>query len=306
MILTCFMSILLFVVCFQCQTNEPDVATTSQNMEPEQAPISVVEVSKSLRVPDRLQILTQLEAKIEAGQPLLVHVFLPLCDNDHQGIVPVPASLGNGLKPASNLYWGAMYGLKSFFRRAAAWQKLSLAETKTPAAVLERVVFKTVLANQTKVYLVADAYRGDRMDSCLEDYFSALAGLKAEKVSLANGDSIVVGANADLLVFNGHNGLMDVSVDVPPSQRDRPVDGVTIACASYDYFLPKFEAAGAFPLLTTLNLLAPEAYVLEQVVLSWARLETAPKVRAAAGRAYHKYQKCGLKGATRLFQAGYK
>ena len=37
----------------------------------------------------------------------VVHVFVALCDNRHQGIVPVRAELGNGQDPRTNLYWGA-------------------------------------------------------------------------------------------------------------------------------------------------------------------------------------------------------
>jgi hypothetical protein len=35
-----------------------------------------------------------------------VHVFVALADNQHQGIVPVAAILGNGEDPQHNLYWG--------------------------------------------------------------------------------------------------------------------------------------------------------------------------------------------------------
>ncbi|MGC6431949.1 MAG: hypothetical protein ACON5F_12965 [Jejuia sp.] len=37
-----------------------------------------------------------------------IHVYVALCDNINQGIVPVPAKLGNGQDPKNNLYWGAM------------------------------------------------------------------------------------------------------------------------------------------------------------------------------------------------------
>jgi hypothetical protein len=43
--------------------------------------------------------------------PRIVHVFVALADNQHQGIVPVPAALGNGRDPQRNLYWGAAYGV---------------------------------------------------------------------------------------------------------------------------------------------------------------------------------------------------
>ena len=45
---------------------------------------------------------------MQAQRPArLVHVFVALADNAHQGIVPVPAALGNGDDAAQNLYWGA-------------------------------------------------------------------------------------------------------------------------------------------------------------------------------------------------------
>ncbi|GAB4337265.1 MAG: hypothetical protein Kow0099_10580 [Candidatus Abyssubacteria bacterium] len=45
-----------------------------------------------------------------------IYVFVALCDNEHQGIFPVPPKLGNGDDPANNLYWGAMYGVKTEMR----------------------------------------------------------------------------------------------------------------------------------------------------------------------------------------------
>jgi len=52
----------------------------------------------------------------------VVHVFVALCDNEHQGIVPVRAELGNGRDPRTNLYWGAMYGVKTYFSRTSSMQ----------------------------------------------------------------------------------------------------------------------------------------------------------------------------------------
>ena len=89
--------------------------------------------------------------------PRTVHVFVALADNEHQGIVPVPARLGNGDDPDHNLYWGSAYGVKTFFGRSSDWERTSC--RKAPrAAILERCVFKNRGAN---VYLVADAYRGN-------------------------------------------------------------------------------------------------------------------------------------------------
>ncbi len=54
-------------------------------------------------------------ASSQDARPRTVHVFVALADNQHQGIVPVPARLGNGDDPEHNLYWGSAYGVKTFF-----------------------------------------------------------------------------------------------------------------------------------------------------------------------------------------------
>src|SRR5271156_5644071 len=89
----------------------------------------------------------------------VVHVFVALADNQHQGIVPVPAKLGDGDAPASNLYWGAAFGVKSYFRASSDWMLLSSAPGPKPA-ILERCVFRH---RDDAVYLVADAYRGSQI-----------------------------------------------------------------------------------------------------------------------------------------------
>ena len=51
--------------------------------------------------------------------PRLVHVFVALADNAHQGIVPKPAAIGNGDDPAKNLYWGAAFGVGTYFKMSS-------------------------------------------------------------------------------------------------------------------------------------------------------------------------------------------
>jgi hypothetical protein len=73
------------------------------------------------------------------GVPLVAHVFVALCDHDHQGIVPVPRHLGNGQDPAGNLYWGARYGVRTYLTRDAGWRRVE-STSPAPAGVLERLV----------------------------------------------------------------------------------------------------------------------------------------------------------------------
>ena len=53
-----------------------------------------------------------------------IHVFVALCDNKYQGIVPVPAKIGNGQDPNNNLYWGCAFGIRTFFKNSKEWKLL--------------------------------------------------------------------------------------------------------------------------------------------------------------------------------------
>jgi hypothetical protein len=59
------------------------------------------------------------------------------------------------------------------------------------------------------------------------------------------------------------------------------------------------RAAGSKPLLLTTGLMAPEAYTLTAAIGAWV---SGADVREAAAQAYHKYQKCGIRAARRLFR----
>lgn len=40
------------------------------------------------------------------GSSKTIHIFVALCDNKYQGIVPVPAKIGNGQDPDNNFILG--------------------------------------------------------------------------------------------------------------------------------------------------------------------------------------------------------
>jgi len=231
----------------------------------------------------------------------VVHVLVALCDNENQGIVPVPAFLGNGEDTARNLYWGAGFGVKTFFSKSTSWQKL--AEIDAPKEnVLQRLVFKHKTQN---VYLVADAYRGSRMRETIDDFFAAVAGARRENVAVKDLTLQILGS-ADLVAFVGHNGLMDFELENQPAKKDdAPRDAVVLACASRNYFSAPLRKTSARPLLWTSNLMAPEAYILHDSLEGWTRGETAENIRTRAAAAYAKYQKISVKAAQNLLVTGW-
>jgi len=236
-----------------------------------------------------------------------VHVFVSLADNQHQGIVPVAAILGNGEDAERNLYWGSAYGVKTFFSRSAEWRRLGCVQKPKPA-VLERCIFKYQTAN---IYLIAEAYRGIEIKQAIVDFLDSAAGGGTDTVT-ASGDPpgavlhLPAHGGATLLAYIGHDGLMDFQLPHYPQQKEaNHREAIVLACASKQFFGDAVRASGAYPLLWTTGLMAPEAYTLKSALDSWIAGENREQVRDRAAGAYDKYQKCGLKAAHRLFASGW-
>lgn len=238
----------------------------------------------------------------------VIHVFVALCDNVNQGIVPVSASLGNGDNPQTNLYWGAAFGVKTFFSKNRDWQVLIPSNTSSKSAqiVLDRVVFRH---RRTGAFLIAEAYRGSHIQRATEDFLSAASGLPGETLIVSVGDKEVEihgGGSADLLVYIGHNGLMDFQLSSAPKKRDKEKrEAIILACASKSYFTEPLRSTGAQPLLWTTNLMAPEAYILSAALDGWLNRETDEQIRLRGAKAYSTYQRIGLRGANALFATGW-
>jgi hypothetical protein len=243
---------------------------------------------------------------VEAGNPgRVIHVVVALCDNKYQGIVPVPERIGNGDDPQNNLYWGAGFGVKSFFRKQRDWSLLAEGPGPQPA-ILERIVFKH---RQSGVHLVADAYRGREIKQATLDFLRFTAGSGPETIEVRSGSErykLNTSGGADLIVYVGHDGLMDFTLPEYPQKADeRRRQAIILACASKPYFERGLRQTGAEPLLWTTNLMAPEAYVLKAAVDGWMLNESGERIRRRAAEAYNRYQNCGLRGALNLFASGW-
>lgn len=218
-----------------------------------------------------------------AADSLNIHVVVALCDNDSQGIVPVPAAIGDGDNPRTNLYWGAQYGLKTWLKRQG-WDVRS--GKPVHGAVLERIVATKTLGN-THAVITADAWRGSRIREAIAAFLEYASGA---------GE----GGRADIVAYVGHDGLMEFSVgpNLATASARRP-RSIVLACASLQYFGPYLQRARSTPLLLTTDLMAPEAYTLTAAIEAFVR---GGDVREAAAQAYDRYQKCGLRAARRLFR----
>jgi hypothetical protein len=236
----------------------------------------------------------------------VAHVFVALCDNENQGIVLVPAVVGNGRDPEHNLYWGASFGVKTFFGRSPHWDEVRGVAPPERPGVLRRAVFKS--REIAPMYVVADAYDGASMKDALANFLDAAAGQDDNDVE-ADGQSLQAGGLADLVAFVGHNGLMDVDLSsVSPKARvgegDQPGSAVVLACLSHRYFAAPLASAACPPLITTSSLMAPEAYSLDAILRSWAAGDPPKITRNKAGDAYARYQRIAPGAGRGVFVAG--
>ena len=245
----------------------------------------------------------------------VVHIVVALCDNVHQGIVPVPATLGDGDEPGSNLYWGALYGVKSVFDRSGDWKRIDFLVPETgrqndtgnwlpwandgESPVLQRCVYRH--RSSPDVYLVADAYRGSRIRDAIRTFLNVTAG----EANLSIAGKQIGKEDVSLVVYVGHNGLMDFRLAETPDAKDqRHRDTIVLACKSRIYFEESIVRAGGRVLLLTTGFMAPEAYTLEAALAGWVAGETPEQIRVRAADAYNQYQKCGGKAALGLFTSG--
>lgn len=297
-----FVPIFLFTVSVRCQTKEqPETEVNQKQLVEETAPRSTQK--RAINEPfDRSVIRQRLSKKIENGESLIVHAYIPLCDNEHQGIVPTSASLGDGMSIRTNLYWATSGGTKAYFSKQKDWE-LCYQSTEVDTNVLERVVFKKSYANTT-VYFIADAYRGDRMEETINDYLAAISVNRPDSIKLKDNTTIKCADHSDLIMFNGHNGVMDnINIESWHNYTDKRTDIVMNACVSYGYLQEEFMLAGGYPLVRTNTLLYPGAYVLEQIIDDWVAGVEPNQLCLNAGRRYCQKHDCGA--GTKVYKSGW-
>lgn len=230
-----------------------------------------------------------------------IHVFVALCDNENQGIVPVSKTLGNGQNPNTNLYWGSAYGMKTYFKKSRQWKFISAKPLND--TVLERLIFKH---KNTKTFLVVDAYDGKYIKQTTIDFLHASSGQEKDTLQLSGSKPIGINGNAMLLAYIGHDGLMDFILNEKFENTDhRMRDVIILACYSKHYFSQHLQQANVNPLIWSSGLMAPEAYTIHDALSAYLNKEDNKSIQTKAAAAYNKYQKCGLNAAKRLLVTGW-
>jgi len=229
-----------------------------------------------------------------------IHVFVALCDNKYQGIIPVPPAIGNGQDPNSNLYWGCDAGVRTYFKKSNDWTLVR--HYRLDSIRLERLVFRH---KRKKYYLIADAYDGRAIRQCTIDFLRSCAGQIKDTIHI-QGMVAGIEGNARLTAYIGHDGLMDFKLSNDFQNSDSiKRDAIILACISKRYFAPFLKSTGANPLIWTTGLMCPEAYTLHDALTSYIGGGPSEVIRISAAKAYNKNQKCGDKAARNLLVSGW-
>lgn len=196
--------------------------------------------------------------------PIHVEVYVPLCDSAL--IACGKGELGDPRSLEGNLYWGARYGAERFLSRAPGFRVVSRRDrpdSVRPSLLRTVELARAASGAEREIRVVLHAYAGERIDDALADFLTAAGGR----------------GSADLIVWAGHDRLMDVPPPASPrATRPRPV--AVLACASESYFRPVLDRMGVPALALTRSFMAPEAYLLEALVASVARHGLEDKVAA--------------------------
>ncbi|MFY0571957.1 hypothetical protein ACN28E_50125 [Archangium lansingense] len=221
------------------------------------------------------------------AEPVELEVFVPLCDGAQLDCGRRGAGDPRSLE--ANLYWGAAFGAERFLSRAPGFRVRSRRDGPPASGVLrELVIERAATKGERLVRLSLRAYAGDRIDDALEDFLRAAAG----------------GSSADLVVWAGHDRLMDRAppeLRALPGATPRPV--AVLACMSEQYFGPVLQSLGARPVVLTRTMMAPEAYLLEALAATVARHgpTEAGLLRTALVDAYARYQRITPRAAGTVF-----
>jgi hypothetical protein len=231
-----------------------------------------------------------------------VHVFVALCDNKYQGIVPVGKTIGNGQDADNNLYWGCDYGVRTYFKKKNSDWVLVESRKKPGSFILEQLLFKH---KTRKVYLLAEAYDGQYIEETTIDFLQAASRID-EIRKIYKDDTLCFGGASDLIAYIGHDGLMDFSLPLQDKSADTSKrETIILACYSKNFFSQHLRQTNAQPLAWTTGLMAPEAYTLHDALHVWVNGGTGYEVREAAAAAYSKYQKCSKNAAKNLLVTGW-
>ena len=246
--------------------------------------------------------IPDLAARVRASRSIVIQVAIPLCSN--QQIHCGGSWAGHPGDLRTNIYWGAIFGARTFFERpAAGWERVEVAPRGLP--MLEQAVFRRRVpgaawgaAGEIEALVVLQAFHGSLIHQAVSTLWQT--ALSGGEVSFRDGgrdrrEPVTVAAYA------GHNRLMDGWRLPPAPPSPRPIPSFVLACMSERHFGVPLRGAGSSTLLTSRAYMAPEGYVIDAVAKAIAGNRPAAEIRGAAVDATAKWQRISRARADAVF-----
>lgn len=272
---------------------------------------------------DTTDFYTRLVADFQQNKPLVATVFVALCDNDSQGIVPVKnRSICNGDTPKQNMYWKGN-GISGYLRQHG-WKKVSSQKDMEGTILIQQIWKKEIFASKLlrskgspkifTAYIVTKAYRGSNIHNAIKDYLTAVNFDTKEAIETNDGTSVLAGGKSHIVGYIGHDYFMDVHQGQPEhndlmtqhqSGSSQLAKGTfALACVSNEFVRPAVTRANVYIFAMNNFLTYPSAWTVGGIINGISRGGNGKVIHKQAARYFAKGQKCGLKWATKAFSYG--
>lgn len=242
----------------------------------------------------------RIEADAEARAPLVAHVTVVLCTNREKD-----TDICNENRAKTNLYWGAQFGVKTYFDRQESWQRIRVLNP-SDKRIIDRVVFKrTIMINErdATVFLVADVWKGGDVKEAVDNFFTMTAGESSEKIKVGD-KTIYAGGDAHIMAYIGHNRLARHTLDLELPKTTMPNSAIVLGRDTASTFTQPLLKVGSYPLLTTNGRMTPDAHTLEAAIITWFSSISPTETHTAAAQAYKKLRGGSISGRKKLFIPG--
>lgn len=208
----------------------------------------------------------------DADGPLRVRIYVALCDNDSQGIVPVKnRAICDGERPERNIYWGTSGGLRGYLDHEG-WRRVAYQHLDGPV-ILHATWRKRFWAGgrlralgrsgTLEVEIEAFAYRGRAIRRAMADYVADVHGAAGAP------------APAHVVGYIGHNYFLDTLDDLVPvgPRRDDaqlPRGVFALSCFGEQDIRPSITRDDAPVLVLNRSLTYPGAWTVGGLVRALA------------------------------------
>ncbi|MBN2804432.1 MAG: hypothetical protein JXR91_15160 [Deltaproteobacteria bacterium] len=261
---------------------------------------------------------------VKEGRPLVTTVYVALCDNDSQGIIPVKnRKICDGDFPENNMYWkgdGGIYG----YLKSHQWKRVKSTKNSDGAVIIEDVWHKRLwpgkklkekgVTKPFSAYVVAKAYRGSNIHDAMVDYLKAVNNDTSQVIKIDEDKSISAGGGSHLAGYIGHDYFMDPYpdsreykelVDVHKNGTGKLAKGAfALACISNEFVRPAIERESVYIMALNNFLTYPSAWTVGGIIDGVAALGSGYEIYKSYTKAFAKGQNCGLKWAKNAFSFG--